>query len=151
MTIGPLATPGDAGSPVTSGGTELPRLVATSRRIGEQVRDPLDRERSRHGERLVLGHVDRDAERRLRAALADADLEHPEPGVLDRELDVAEVGVVALEPRGVIAQLRGDRGHPLVEDGDRLGLMGPGDDVVALGVEHDVAVQAVLAGRRDCA
>ena len=38
-----------------------------------------------------------DPQGRLRAALADPDLEHPEPALLDRELDVAEVGVVALE------------------------------------------------------
>ena len=102
----------------------------------------------RQRERLVLRHVDRDPQRGLRAALADPDLEQPQPAVLDRELDVAHVGVVALEPVGVAAQLTGDGGHALVEDRDRLGGMGAGDDVLALGVEHDVAIQRSLTGRR---
>ena len=73
---------------------------------GRAAGDPLDRFRARERERLVLGHVDGDPERGLRAALADPDLEHPEPALLDRELDVAQVGVVALEPRRVVAAAR---------------------------------------------
>ena len=53
-----------------------------------------------------------------------------------------------LQARRRRPQVRGDRRHPFVEDGDRLGLMGPGHDVLALGVEQDVAVQRRLAGRR---
>ena len=67
-----------------------------------------DRLGARQRERRVLGHVDRDPQRRLRAALADPHLEHPQPAVLDRELDVAQVGVVMLEPCRVLAQLGGD-------------------------------------------
>ena len=87
----------------------------------------------------------------LRAALADPDLEHPEPAFLDRELDVAQVGVVPLQPRGVIAQLGGDRRQSLVEDGDRLGLVRPGHDVLALGVEQHVAVQRSARRSPGCA
>ena len=46
----------------------------------------------------LVDHVDRDPERRLRGALADPGLEHPELAALDGELDVAHVAVVALEP-----------------------------------------------------
>ncbi len=95
----------------------------------------------------VVGHLARDAKGRGLAALPDAHLEHPEPSVLDRELDVAEVAVVALQAVRVLAQLARDIGHPRVEARDRLGVMRPGDDVLALRVEHDVAVEGVLPGR----
>ena len=152
MTIAPLAMPGEAGSPVTSGRTKLLRLLDARRRVGEQRRDPLDGLRARQRERRVLGHVDRDPQRRLRAALADPDLEQPQPALLDRELDVAQVARSGA-PAGsaCVAQLGGDRGQPLVEDGDRLGPVRPGDDVLALGVEQDVAVQASARRSRGCA
>ena len=79
-------------------------------RIGEERADALDRLDLREREGRVLGHVDRHPERRLRAPLADPDLEEPKPAVLDRELDVAEVAVVALEAVGHGAQLGGDVG-----------------------------------------
>ena len=37
--------------------------------------------------------------------------------------------------------LGGHHRQPLVEDGDRLGRMGAGDDVLALGVEQDIAIE----------
>ena len=100
------------------------------------------------GEVLVLGHVQRDPQGGLRAPLPDAALEHPQLAVLDRELDVAEVPVVALQASRVLVELAPDLRHPLVEDRDRLRPVGAGDDVLALGVEHDVAVQDRFAGRR---
>ena len=99
-TIGPLAMPGDAGSPVASGGRRRCADAGEPSAGGRGARRRARRPRARDsGNAVVLGHVDGDPERRLRAPLADPDLEHPEPAVLDRELDVAQVGVVALQPR----------------------------------------------------
>ena len=50
-------------------------------------------------DQALVDHVDRDPERRLRRALADPGLQHPELAALDGELDVAHVAVVPLEPR----------------------------------------------------
>ena len=108
--------------------------------MAKQRADPLDSDRPRHRERLVLCHVDGDPNGRLGAPLADPDLEQPEPALFDRELDVAQIGEVPLQPHRVVPQVGCDRGHPLVQDRDRHGLMRPGDDVLALGVEHDVPV-----------
>ena len=147
VTIGPLAMPGDAGRPVAIGRRKLLRTLATVGGWASSGRTRATASARESRERRVLGHVHGDPQRRLRAALADADLEHPEPTVLDRELDVAQVGVVVLQPRRVVAQVRGDGRQPLVEHGDRLGRVRAGDDVLALGVEQDVAVQRRLAGR----
>ncbi len=119
-----------------------------ARRIGEDRPDPLDGLGAGQREGRVLGHVDGDPQRGLRAALADPDLEHPEAGVLDRELDIAQVRVVAFQPGRVIAQLCRHVRQPRIKDADRLGLVRARDDVLALGIEHDVAVQVGLAGRR---
>ena len=68
--------------------------------------------------------------------------------MLDRELDVAQVPVVTFEANRVVLELAPDRRHALVEDGDRLGPVRTGHDVLPLGVEHDVAVDGSLARRR---
>ena len=148
VAISPDAIPGDAGRPVTSGVTAAGPADGRRRWIGQQRRDPRDRLRARQRERRVLGHVDGDPQSGLRAALADPDLEEPEPAVLDRELDVAQVGVVVLEAARALPQLGGDGRKTLVERRDRLGRVRPGDDVLALGIEQDVAVERRLAGRR---
>ena len=142
VAIPPLAIPGEAGRPVTSGRTRPLRGARGRRRVGEQRAHPLDGLAAGQREGRVLGHVDRDPQRRRRAALADPDLEQPEPARLDRELDVAQVPEVALETRGGRPELGGDLREPLVEDGDRLRRVGPRDDVLALRLEQDVAVEA---------
>ena len=147
-TISPQATPGEAARPVVSAATGVGALGHGGRRVGEDLRDAPDRLLAGQRERRVLGHLEGHPQRRLRRPLADADLEHPEPALLDRELDVAAVPVVVLERRGVAPQLGRDVRHPLVEDPDVLGLVRARDHVLALGVEHDVAVEGVLAGRR---
>ncbi len=147
VAMGPLAAPGEAGRPVTSGRTKLLRTVAATGGFARGRPDAFHRRRPIQREVGVLGHVDGDPQRRLRAALADADLEHPEPCVLDRELDVAHVGEVVLEPAGVGAQFGIDGGEPARERGDRLGRVRAGDDILALGIEEDVPVERRLAGR----
>ena len=56
-----------------------------------QGRDAPHRLLARQRKRLVLGHVDRHPQRRARTPLANPHLEHPQPAVLDGELDVAHV------------------------------------------------------------
>ncbi len=92
--------------------------------------------------------MNRDPERRLRRALADPCLQHPELAALDGELDVAHVAVVALQPRHDRHQLVvGPLVHRL-EVGERHRVTDPGDDVLALGVLQVVAVDALgPAGR----
>ncbi len=116
--------------------------------MSQERGDALDRLSARKRERCVIGHIDGDPQRGLRAALADPALEHPEPARLDRELDVAQVRVVPLQTRGVGAELGGDRRQTLVEHRDRLRLVAARHDVLTLGVEQDVAVQSRLAGCR---
>jgi hypothetical protein len=47
--------------------------------------------------------------------------------------------VVSLEAGRILTELRRDGRQPLVEDRDRLRVVGSGDDVFALGVEPDIA------------
>ncbi len=84
------------------------------------VRHALDGIGSCERKGRVLGHVDRHAQRRHRASLPDPHLEQPEAPALDGELDVAQIGVVALQQVRVTPQLVGHRGQALVEDGQLL-------------------------------
>ena len=88
----------------------------------------------------------------LRAArartLPDAGLEHPELALLDRELGVAHVAVVVLEPGEDAHQLFVDGRETALQLGERLGVADAGDDVLALRVDQEVAVLALLACRR---
>ncbi len=52
-----------------------------------------------------------------------------------------------LEAGRVVAQVGRGVGQAVVQDGDRLGPVGAGDDVLALGVEQDVAVEGRRTGR----
>jgi transposase len=52
-----------------------------------------------HRDEALVDQLHGDAEGRLGGALADAGLQHPQLAALDRELDVAQVAVVA--SRGV--------------------------------------------------
>ena len=125
-----------------------PALGDVGRRVREDRGDATHGLLAREREVGVLGHLHRDPQRRLRAPLPDAHLEHPELAVLDGELDVAEVAVVPLEEVRVRAELASHLGHAVIQAGDRLRVMGPRHDVLALGVEHDVAIEDVRAGGR---
>ena len=54
-----------------------------------------------------VGHIDRDLERGRGGALAGAGLQHVELVLLDRELDVLHVAVVAFEPQTHRVELAG--------------------------------------------
>ena len=96
---------------------------------------------------VCLRHVDGHAQRGGAGALADAGLQHPELALLDRELGVAHVAVVRLEPGEDVEQLaRACSGKWCAERVEVLGVADAGDDVLALRVDEEVAVGLVLAG-----
>ena len=111
-------------------------------------------------EHALVGHVDRDLERRFRGALAVAGLQHPELAALDGELHVLQVLVVLLQElrrRDELVEHRGHEGFErglvgaggLARDfGDVLRRADAGHHVLALRVDQELAVERVLAGRR---
>ena len=96
----------------------------------------------------LVGHVDGDPERGLRRPLARPRLEQEELPLLDRELDVLHLAVVLLEPVERRGQAGVRFGEPLAHLRDRLGRADAGDDVLALRVDEELAVQRALARRR---
>src|SRR5438034_333533 len=92
----------------------------------------------------VHGHAHRGGGR----ALAGACLQEVEPALLDGELDVLHVLVVALEAIGDVEQLVVDRGHPALEVVDTLGRADAGHDVLALSVGEELRVEVARAGAR---
>jgi hypothetical protein len=151
--IWPTAAPGETLRPT---GHERSPAGGSAHRSGGELRmqKEVDLLRRHPQHRLLaadqplLGHVDGDADGGLRRALGVARLQHPELAALDGELDVLHVAVVALELGADRLELGvGDR-HQLLEPLDRLGLPDAGDDVLALGVDQEVAFDVGLAGRR---
>ncbi len=112
------------------------------------------------GEHALVGHVHRHLERRFRRALAVAGLQHPELAALDGELHVLQILVVLLQEFRRLDELLEHRGHEgfergLVGAGGLAGDLGDvlrradaGHHVLALGVDQELAVERVLAGRR---
>ncbi len=100
-TISPQAAPGDAGRPVAM---HLALGVGIDGRMQKLIErrgiDP--RHRFLLGDQFLLGELDRDAQRRLRGALAVARLQHPQLALLDGEFEILHVAIVPLE-RGVDA------------------------------------------------
>ena len=96
----------------------------------------------------ALGHVDGHLQGGRAGALADAGLEHPQLALLDGELRVAHVLVVPLEAgedrQQLVVDLREVLGHVV----EVLGVADAGHDVLALGVDQEVAVGLVLPGGR---
>ena len=89
-----MAAPGEAGRPVAiTSRSAAGSMVGCSSWSSDAG--------STRSDRLVLGdqalgrHVDGDLQRGLGGALAVAGLQHVEPALLDRELDVLHVAVVA--------------------------------------------------------
>ena len=93
----------------------------------------------------VVDHVDRHAQRGPARALADAGLQHPELALVDGELGVAHVAVVRLEPGEDVHQLGVDGRELGFERTQRLGVADAGHDVLALGVDEEVAIGALCA------
>ncbi len=111
--------------------------------------DPRDRLLA--GDQALVDHVHRGLERGRGRPLRRAGLEQVQRPLLDRELDVLHVAVVLLEPPVVswscVERLRQQLAHPR----DRLGRPDPGDDVLALGVDEELAEEARPRRSRGCA
>ena len=109
---------------------------------------------ARHG--LGLGdaqvarahHVHRHLQGGRAGALAHPGLQHPELALVDGELGVAHVAVVAFEAGEDGQQLGVHLGELLLELGDGLGVADAGHHVLALGVDQEVAVGALGPGGR---
>ena len=88
-----------------------------------------------------------DGERGHGGALAHAGLEHPELALLDGELDVHHVVVVLLELDEDLVELLSGllEARDRLEVGDGLGVADTGHDVLALGVDQEVAVELLGA------
>ena len=123
----------------------------------EQLVEPLrllPRDRLGLVDQALVDEVDGDLDHRLAGALAGARLQHPEPPLLHRELDVLHVPEVALEALAGLGQFPLRLGHQLLEGvagagrGGQQRLRGAdaGDDVLALRVDQVLAAEASLAG-----
>ena len=119
--------------------------------------DPRDRVLAR--DQPFVGHLDRHPERRARGALAVAGLQHPELAAFDGELEILHVAVVSLQHFGRLGELLEHSRHQRFERGlagargssrglgDVLRRADAGHHVFALGVDEELAVKRVLAGR----
>jgi hypothetical protein len=97
---------------------------------------------------------------RSAGALAVAGLQDVEPALLDRELDILHVAIMAFQPVADVAELPEGLRHRLFHRrqvaagllarhlGQVLRRADAGDHVLALGVDQVLAVEGVLAGRR---
>ena len=140
--------------------------VALGGRIDGRMQQLVERRRIDARDRFLprdhalIGELDGDAQRGLRRALAVARLQHPQLALLDRELEVLHVAVVLFQQRVDARQLlerlrhrrfhRGLVGAGLLPRsfGDLLRRADAGDDVLALRVDQEFAVELLLAGRR---
>ncbi len=110
------------------------------------------------GDQTLIHHIDGDFQRSLRRAFAIARLQHIEPALFDRELQILHVAIVRFERLVDLHQLVEHGGHRLFERLSRLFHFEPrrfrqcarrpdaGDNVLALGVDEELAVEFVGAG-----
>ena len=108
--------------------------------------DPHDRLLAR--DQPLVDHLGGDPERRGCRPFPGARLEEVQRPLLHRELDVLHVAVVRLEQLERPDQLVVGRGHELAHAVHRLRRADPGDDVLALRVREELAVEAPLPRRR---
>ncbi len=105
-------------------------------------------------------HIDGDLQGRRRRALAVARLQHPQLLLLNRELDILHVAVMALEQLADREQLLEHLRHHLFHrrqlgalgllagDGQMLRRADAGHDILALGIDEILAIELVGPGRR---
>ncbi len=92
--------------------------------------------------------IDRDFEGRGSSALAVSRLEHEELAPLDREFHVLHVTVMALEFFGDCHELFVNVRHDFLQLVNRLRCADPSDDVLALGVHQEFAVELLFTRGR---
>ena len=145
-TAAPTAAPGEAPSPRAIGSRLDGRVQARVQQLVELGR--VDAQHGLVGRDHALGHeLAHDPQRGLRRALGGARLQHVEPALLDRELDVLHLAVMLLEALDRRHELVVGLGQQLAHALDRLGRADAGDHVLALGVLQELAVEPVLARR----
>ena len=107
----------------------------------------LDRhDRLRRGQQSLLDRVESEPHGGLSRALGVARLQHVQPALIDRELGVLHVLVVALEFAQDLVQPRVDFGHPVGELGEVARRTHARDDVLALRVDQEVSARLGRAG-----
>ncbi len=144
-TTSPLAAPGEALTPLASTSkSAFGSKVGCSSASSERGVDRGERLLAR--EQPLVDRVDREAHRRLRRALGVAGLEHEQLPLLDRELRVLHVLVVRLERAQDLHQLLVGLGQLVRQLGDVARVAHAGDDVLALGVDQEVAAGLGRAG-----
>ena len=94
------------------------------------------------GDEPLLDHVDRDAQGRRSRTLARTRLQHPQLALLNGELDIAHIAIMALKDAKDAVKLGRGLLQPgnVCEIGDGLGVADAGDDVLALRVHKEVAI-----------
>ncbi len=136
----PFAAPGDAATP-----RAITSYVASGSKVGCSSASSLPASivaiACGAREQALLDGVDGEAHRRLRGALGAARLQHVQAPLLDRELGVLHVAVVALERAQDLQQLGVRLGHPVRELAQVARGAHAGDDVLALGVREEVAAR----------
>ena len=116
-------------------------------RVERRMQQRVERLRVDRRERLGLGEqplvhgIDGEAHRRLRRALGAARLQQVQAPLLDGELGVLHVAVVALERAQELHELRVDVGQPVAQLGDVARRARPADHILALRVEQEVAAR----------
>ncbi len=151
-TTWPLAAPGEAGSPLVATGIFF-HSSGSKPGASSWISDfGIDQQhRFLRRDQPLVHQVGGDHHRGVAGALAAARLQHEQALVLDRELEVLDVLVVLLEPRGDVAQLLVGLRHHLLELADRLRRADAGDDVLALGVDQELAVELLACRWPGCA
>ena len=97
---------------------------------------------------LLIDHVDREFERGHGGALSVPCLEHEQLAFLDREFEILHVLEVFFERLADFFQFRERFWQLILEKGDRLGGADACDDVFALRVDEEFAVEFFYAIRR---
>ena len=144
-TISPLAAPGEAATPRASTSNSASGAKVGWRRASSAF--GVDRRQRRPLVEQPLGdRVDGEADRGLRRALGAPRLQHEEAVLLDRELGVLHVAVVGLERAQDLEQLGVRGGHHVGHLGQVARGADAGDDVLALGVDEEVAARLGPAG-----
>ena len=145
--MAPLAAPGRGGD---AAGDDVVARVGVEGRVQQRVQRAARRSsRSpRAGvSRPSLDGVDREAHRGLRGPLGVARLQHVQAPLLDGELGVLHVAVVALERAQDLQQLGVRRRASSRRSSDEVARRAhAGDDVLALGVDQEVAARLGRAG-----
>ena len=146
-TARPTAAPGEAFRPLAIRFAVLSAFGSNwSRRSWSTWAGSIRPTASAGGDRALRDHVDGDLHGGRRGPLGRARLEHVQLAALDRELEVLDVAVVALQLLPDALELVVHRRHVALELADLGRRADARHHVLALGVGQVLAVQLLLAG-----